>query len=234
MIHSIPFSEHSVVLKCYTDVWGLQSFLVNGVHSKKGAIRPSQLQPLSLLEVEAYHRQEKNLQRLKELKCQPVLQHLHFDVMKSAVGIFISEVIHKSIKEENHPETELFSFLYHSVQILDLQHESVTNFPVYFLVQFSKYLGFYPKGKFDAINTNFDIGEATFVPEGATNRTLLPARLSRILTELLESSYSDYHKIQMLGNERSILMEWLIKFYMIHISNFPELKSHHVLRSVFE
>jgi len=145
VIKCIDYSETSVILKCFTDTYGMQSYLINGVRKNKGSIRPSQLLPLTLLELEAYHQQNKNLQRIKELKCTPLLTELHFDMVKSAIGMFMSEVVYRSVKEENQMDTSLFEFLFHAVQVVDQEQGRLTNFPIYFLLQLSRLLGFYPR-----------------------------------------------------------------------------------------
>ena len=68
VIKTINYSENSIILKCFTDQYGLQSYLINGVKNQKGAIKPSHLLVLNLLELEVYHQLNKNLQRIKELK----------------------------------------------------------------------------------------------------------------------------------------------------------------------
>src|SRR6478735_6229471 len=105
VVKTVDYSETSVVLKCFTDTYGIQSYMVNGVRSAKGSIKPSHLMPLSLLELELYYQQNKSLHRIKELKCVPPLKTIHFDMIKSAVGMFMAEVIHKTVRDENHNDT---------------------------------------------------------------------------------------------------------------------------------
>jgi DNA repair protein RecO (recombination protein O) len=145
VIKTIDYSESSVILKCFTDAHGLQSYLINGVRKNKGQIRPSQLLPLTLLELEVYHQQNKNLQRIKELKCSPPLHQLHFSMVKSSIGMFLSEVLNRSIREEHQADNALFDFIYNAIQLLDIEQQKLSNFPIYFLVQLSRYLGFYPQ-----------------------------------------------------------------------------------------
>ena len=232
VINTVNYSESSVVLKCYTDLYGLQSYMVNGVKSKKGAIKPSHLMPLNLLDLEAYHWQNKSLQRIKELKCNPMLQHLHFDIIKSSLAIFIAEVIHKSIREENHTEEKLFEFLFSTIHFLDLTEQSLANLPCYFLLQLSRHLGFFPKLNFDDENNSFDLKEGVFKEYADKNTDCLNPEWSKIIFELCNEKFESFDKIQIEKTVRNKLLENIIFYYQLHIFGASEFKSHKILSEV--
>ncbi len=232
VLKTVDYSENSVVLKCFTDTHGIQSYMVNGVRSKKGAIRPSHLLPLSLLELESYHQQNKGLQRIKELRCVPQLKSVHFDLLKSSIGIFMAEVIHKIIKDENHSDLPLFTFLYNSIQILDLQSEQVVNFPIHFLVHFTKYLGFNPKGEFTLSTNGFDTREGIFEPYDIRNPYQLTPELSEKFSMLIQCDMVDGAKLEITYKQRTQLLDWLIEYYKQHVEGVLDIKSHRILAEV--
>jgi len=232
VIKTINYSESSVVLKCFTDLYGIQSYLINGVRSKKGVIRPSQLMPLTLLEIEAYHQQNKNLQRIKELKCTPQLNSVHFDVHKSAIGIFVAEIMYKSIKEENHADLAMFTFLHSSIQLLDLQVDKLANYPVFFLLQLSRYLGFQPKGTFDDSTNGFDFREGIFESYSSRNPFQLSPDLSQQLAYLLNSNASNFQEMTIQYEDRLQLLNCIIEYYQTHVDGFYEINSHKILAEV--
>lgn len=232
VIHTIDYSESSVVLKCFTDLHGVQSFMVNGVRSKKGAIKPSHLLPLSLLELDIYHQPQKNLQRIKELKSQPQLKTIHFDLIKSAVGIFVAEIIHKTVKEENHQDIPLFTFLFNSIQILDLQVNKVSNFPLFFIIQLTRYLGFYPKGIYTEKTNGFDTREGVFEEYNIHNTFQLTPELSACISSLLQCSAINFQDITLTSLQRTTLLEIMIDYYKKHITGFLDIKSHKILAEV--
>lgn len=232
ILKTVDYSENSVVLKCLTDTHGIQSYMVNGVRSKKGAIKPSHLLPLTLLELESYHQQNKNLQRIKELRCVPQLKSLHFDLLKSSIGIFMAEVIHKIIKDENHYDLPLFTFLYNSVQILDLQTEQTGNFPVCFLVHLTKYLGFHPKGVFGTDTNGFDTKEGIFEPYNIRNPYQLSPELSEKLSDMMRYSIADNFEVRINYQQRTQLLEHMIEYYKEHIEGVLDIKSHKILAEV--
>jgi DNA repair protein RecO (recombination protein O) len=232
VLKTVDYSESSVVLKCYTDAFGLQSYIINGVRGKKGSIKPSHLQPLNLLEIEAYHQQNKQLQRIKELKCYPPLQHLHLDMLKTAVGLFVSEVIYKTIKEENHPDELLFQFLYSSIQVLDLHQGRVGNFPLFFLTRYCKFLGFLPKGFYSENTNGFDIREGVFEPYHSENPYQLSPEYSLVLHAFNACNANQFDELQLSHQIRISLLESLMEYYKIHIDGMFEIKSHKILAEV--
>lgn len=231
VIKTVDYSETSVVLTCYTDLYGVQTYMVNGVRSKKGSIRPSQLLPLTLLEVEVYHQQNKNMQRIKELRCTPALKQLHFDVIKSAIGIFTAEIIYKIIKEENQPDEALFGFLFSSIQLLDIQTQ-VVNFPVYFLLQLSRYMGFWPKGSYTELTNSFDWNEGEFKNYDPLNPSHIDPPLSKMISDLLQSDFESFHQISIGYKDRTDILNYLILFYQNHTDTLHEVKSHKILAEV--
>jgi DNA repair protein RecO (recombination protein O) len=233
VISTIPYSESSVVLKCYTDLYGLQSYMVNGVRSKKGAIRPSQLQALSLLELDIFHQQNKNLQRIKELKCTPTLYHIHFNLLKSSVALFIAELLSKCLKEENQFDQQLFDFLFNSIQFIDLQENSLANIPCFFLVHFSKYLGFFPELNTNDAKLYFSLREGIFVNSPDFTPELVGLEESNYLLDLMNSNLTTQSGIIANKDLRKNLLEDLLRYYRIQLQNFPDLNSHRVLSEIF-
>ena len=235
VIKCIDYSETSVILKCFTNVYGMQSYLINGVRKNKGSIRPSQLQPLTLLELEAYHQQNKNLQRIKELKCTPLLQQLHFSMIKSAIGMFMGEVVYRSIKEENQPDEALFDYLFSAIQILDVEQERITNYPIYFLVQLSRFLGFYPKYNASGSGSlGFNFKDGQFEHYDDKNPCQLDLVTSQLLLEFLTCDYATQQQLQIHAHHRKQLINALIMYYNEHLTGFSNMRSHEILAEVLE
>lgn len=232
VLNTINYSENSVVLKCYTDLFGMQSYLINGVKGKKGAIKPSHLLPLSLLELEVYHQQNKNLQRIKELRCIPVLSHLHFELHKSTLALFMAELLTKSLREEDQIDAQMFGFLFHSVQIADLTQGSLRNFPVYFMVQLSKYLGFFPKANYSLEAPVFSLQEGVFVSDAPNSSDYCKGPLAGVLAQFIDINFEEIQLVELPANLRRELLNKMIRYYQLHLMLFSELKSPAVLHEV--
>ena len=96
IFHTIKYGESGLVVKIYTESYGLQSFIINSVGSKKGKIKSSIFQPLNLVEVVINLKENRSLQRIKEIRIQPVFQTILDDIAKSSIVLFLNEILYKS------------------------------------------------------------------------------------------------------------------------------------------
>src|SRR5690349_12859257 len=94
------YSESSVVVQVFTEKFGLQSYLINGVKKPKAKIKMNILQPLHLLEMVVYHKPSGNIQRAAEVRQQPVFLTIPYDIVKSSLVMFLNEVLYKAIRQQ--------------------------------------------------------------------------------------------------------------------------------------
>src|ERR1700694_4166459 len=101
ILRTVKYGETSLVVTVFTELFGLQSYLVNGVRAavKKGTPKAALFQPSAILELVAYHNELKNLQRLKEFRWAYLYRHLLSDVRKNAVALFMIELLTKCLKQ---------------------------------------------------------------------------------------------------------------------------------------
>lgn len=234
VIYQFKYGEKSVIAKIYTEKFGLQSYIINGVRSKKSTNKFAYLQPLSLVEINAYHKENKGLQHLKSIKLDVPFQCIPFDVYKGSIAFFVAEVIYKTIKEEE-ANSELFDFLYNSVQVLDVTKKNHANFHVYFLTLFAKYLGFPPQST--VIETTkilyFDLQEGMFCLIKPFHQAYLETETSLVLLNIIQSHYQEIETKIISGKLRTTLLQGLLDYYKIHAVNFDTLKTKEVLEELF-
>ncbi len=233
VFHVTDFSESSVVVKVYTELFGLQSYLLNGIRNKKSKIKSAVLQPMSLLEMVVYHKERSGLQRIKEIRQQPQFGSIPFDVMKASMVMFINEVIYKSVKEEeeNH---ELFDFIFHAMQLLDLQTKGNADFHIRFLIQLTKYLGFFPNGTYSASTPVFNLQEGTFQQTELVLPYFISSPLSNYFDRLINTSLNDTAQTDVSVAQRRELIKKLLEYYALHITGFGNIQSHRVLEEVWK
>ena len=206
------YGETSIIVNIFTELFGLQSYIVNGVRSKSSKNKIALYQPLTLLEMVVYHRENANINRIKEVKCFYPYQTIPVDIKKSALAIFINEVLNKTVKEESHAQ-ELCTFLMESLQALDRMTEKAENFHLMFLLKLSRLLGF---GAYNLIEV---LG-----PRASDQET------ERLLDQLIHAEYHTF--IPLTNTQRRAILELLLKFYADHIDTFGEMRSVQVLRDV--
>lgn len=219
VLNYLKYGETSIIVRIYTEALGLQSYIVNGVRSAKSKNKIALFQPLTLLELDVYYREQVDLHRIKEMKCAEPFASIPFDFRKSGIALFITEVLTKTVKreEENQP---LFEFLHHSILLLDHLPKSFSNFPVQFLLKLSPFLGFAP-GSAEELYSQVHAG-GSMADFAVEEKQLLNA----LLFEGFESS------TRLTGEQRKHILQNVLYFYRLHVENFGELKSLSVLQEV--
>ncbi len=231
VLHTTAYAEASIIAKVYTDDAGMQSFLINGVRKQKARFASNLFQPLSIIELVAYFKKPGGLHRVSEVNPSPALHTIPYDTVKSTMAIFLAEVLYKSIREEE-TNPELFHFLDHAIQMLDVHTEATGRFHLSFLIQFSKYLGFYPHGRYSASSPWFDMKEGYFREERPSHPYFMSRDLSRLLDTLIEINLESVSELKISAIERKLLLEGLIGYYELHHTQGQTIQSHHVLAEV--
>lgn len=230
VLHSIPYSEHSLILKIYTRELGLSSFVISSGKGRKGKNK-ALLQPLSLVQLVSAGSPGKQLGRITELSSSYPYLELQTDPVKSCIALFLNEILYRSIKED-HPDPELFDYLSHSIKFLDLYHGSVANFHLVFLLQFSRFLGFYPQNELEGHTGYFDLQEGKFVASRPIHPNYLSPELSVLLEQLKGKSFELSSEVALSSAARKDLLASLILYFRFHVPNFGEIRSHKILEEV--
>lgn len=219
VLSSIRYQDTSIIVKIFTRELGLKSYLVNGVRSMGKGSKMALYQPLTLLDLVVYNKETSGLQRISEAKLQRAHQRIPFEFSRTSIALFMTEVINRSIYE-NYQNEGLFDFLTESVLSLDQPETSLAHFPLVFLIEKAKFLGFAPE---EAEGFLLEVKNQPFGPEE------LPMTLD-YLTALLEEKYDCLAKIP--GSLRRKLLDHLLDFYSEHLDNPTPLKSLSVIRQV--
>lgn len=229
VIHSLRYSEADLIVKLYTQKEGYYSYLVRGVlKSKKGKIRSSFFQPLSLLEIDAVQNTKGNLSRLKEVKPVRHFTSLHTNVIKGCITSFITEIL-SQVFIDCQADDELFCFLKNTTIWLD-QNDKISIFPHFFLLKLSYFLGFYP----DSSNRNlplFNLSEGKFEVGSKSGYCLVHDELSTF-SKLMEIELKDLNKNYFSKFERNQLLENLILYFSLHLEGFKKPKSLEVIKEL--
>jgi DNA repair protein RecO (recombination protein O) len=208
------YSESSIIVTIFTEIFGLQTYIVNGVRGKSRKSTIALYQPMTLLDLVVYHRENASILRIKEVKCLHPYQSIISDYRKSTIALFLNEVINKTVKDESHAR-DLCAFLIQSFTHFDLQQTNIENFHLIFLIRLSQHLGFRPSELAELLGGHFALEDE-----------------EAILSKLLTSNYSD--PISMTNVQRRNILDLLIRFYATHSENFGELRSLSVVRELIQ
>lgn len=227
----LNYAESSVIVKIYTEAYGLQSYMVKGVRSRKSKTRPALFQPLTLLDLVVYHKEGKQLQHIREIRVEYAYHSIPVNLVKRSLLFFLDELLVKSIREEtaNQP---LFNWIINALKWLDLSDSNMVNFHLVFMMQLTRFLGFYPKNNLSSATVYFDLQEGQFVSHPPAHPNYTEDLLSNQLLAIHTATFEESGNLTITNKERRKLVETLVTYYRFHLPNFGELKSLEVLKTI--
>ncbi len=231
VLHHIKYGETSIIATIYTEEFGRQAYIVKGARSKKTKLKANMFQPFFHLDMEVYHKPGRDLQSIKEAKNYLPIFNIYNSIKKSTVCLFLSEVLYKSLREEE-KNKELFSFISNSIRYLDGAEGFPLNYHLVFMLHLSRFLGFYPNGNYSDQNAIFDLKEGHFVQSIPDHKHYMSKHESFCFWELLNAEYDSditFPSIKL----RPLLLDEILDFYRLHHDRIGEIKSLEVLREVF-
>ncbi len=232
VISSLKYQEKSLIVKCFTLSDGLKSYFVrDAFSSRKSNQKIAYFQPLTILEIEAIHKNKGTLENFKEIKIASPFHSIHSDVVKSTIVMFVSEILNTSIQEEEKNEA-LFNFLETAMNWLD-NHDEISNFHLILLLEITKYLGFYPDIS-NIENKFFEMTEGVFSPFHAISS--LTEHETNLFKKLIVLKFDNSRSVGTKSFhviERQMLLKILIDYYSFHLDGFRKPKSLEVLKEVF-
>lgn len=230
VLSKLKYGDNDLIVKCYTKQRGIASYLIKGaLKSQKGSPKTAFFQPLSLLLVEEYYKPNRTFQGIKEVKLEYLYKTLHTDILKGAIVMFLSEVLSSVLKEEE-PNESLCSYLENSMKWLDDKSE-FSNFHLLFLLNLTKYLGFYP----DTQNTNyefFNLSSGLF----ECNKSgfyAVSGKNIMVLKTLLGINFDELNTINLNSKQRFSFLNMLMLYFELHLGDFKKPKSLEILNQVF-
>lgn len=235
VIRTVKYGETSVIVAIYTELFGIQSYIVNGIRTatKKNPGKAGLFQPAAILDLVVYHNELKNLQRLKEFKWGYLYQHVYSDVLKNAVALFMIELLQKTLKQPEH-NPDLFHFIEDAFIHLDESKQLVTaNYPLYFALHLAAFLGFRFSDDYSEQNSFLDLQEGEFVHEQPIHPYFLGGQYSFLTSQLLKTMQPhELDELRINKDTRRVLLQAYQNFYALHIADFGTLKTLPVLHEV--
>jgi len=204
VLNQLRYGDNSLIVDLYTENMGRQTVFVKGAFGKKSRTRAALFQHLHLIEINLHHRENREMQRISDVQINYNFQNIPYNPVKMCISLFIAEILYKTLKEEE-KNRELFDFLIHTIQTLDLNDNGTANFHLVFLVHFSRYLGFYLKYK-----------------------------KNDLLQKICEISFDNFDSLKCNHHQRNYLTNYLLECYSMYIDNFGKMKSFQILQNVFQ
>ena len=235
VLRTVKYGETSVIVTIFTELFGIQSYLVNGVRatSKKGTGKANMFQPAAILDLVVYHNELKQLNRIKEYRWGVIYQHILSDVPKNAVALFMVELLTKCLKQpESNPD--LFHFVEDCFLFLDNSAGTVTaNLPLFFALHLPVHFGFRIADNYSEEICYLDLQEGSFTDVQPRHPHFLEEKQSAVTSQLLKVMQpGELEDIKLNHEFRRQLLHRYETYYALHIQDFGTMKSLPVLREV--
>ncbi len=233
VLRTIKYGENSIVASIFTEMFGIQSYIVNSVRTQGKNSKAHFFQPSSLLDMQVYHSELKNLQRIKDVSWSEVYKNVLSDVTKNAVALYMVELLHKCLKQPE-PNPDLFNFCEDAFVGLDISGAEVTaNFPLYFALQLTHFFGLRLQDNYSIQRNHFDINEGSFTEKLPGMDSLAEPNISSHISQLLKALRpDDLVEIKLNKNIRKSILGILENYYAFHISEFGTMKTLPILHEL--
>lgn len=231
VLHTTKYGETSVMLHCYTERFGLRSYVVKGARSKKKnkSLSMGMFQPLTQLELLSSTPKSTRLPILKAAKIIHPYTSIPTDILKSSICIFLAEVFRSVLKEEEENQP-LYRFLEHALIWIDTRKQ-IANAHVFVLIQLTKYLGFYPDTTY-VTEPYFDLENGQFSSQVCGKESESGQEIE-MLKAYLGTKFDKIDKISANADQRRRLLQLLMRYYQLHVQSFRPPKSLDILYEVF-
>lgn len=231
VLKTTPYGDSSVVVQMFTEKFGIQSYMINGVKKPKAKIRMNMLQPLHLVEMVVYHKTNTSIQRVSELRPAVIFRSIPYDIIKSTITMFLNEVLYKSIRQQ-HTDEQLFDFIFNSISWFDETGDLPVNFHLAFLLKLSRFLGFAPSTEHRHDQVFFDLQEGAFSSLHPLHPHFLNKEDALLFIALFTTSFDKLQDVKMTNVGRRNLLEKILVFYTLHTASFGDIHSHQVLQEI--
>jgi len=235
VLRTVKYGETSVIVLIFTEKFGIQSYLVNGVRTstKKGSGKANLFQPAAILDLVVYHNELKQLNRIKEFKWSYLYKNIFSDVPKNAVSLFMVELLTKCLKQPEVNE-DLFNFCEDAFIHLDESTPAVmANFSLYFALHLASLLGFQIHNVYSAKNHFLDLQEGNFTDTQPDHPNFMEGKYAEVTSELLKVMQpSELEQIKLNHETRRHLLHAYEVFFALHVQEFGTMKTLPVLREV--
>ena len=235
VLRTVKYGETSVITTVYTELFGIQSYIVKGVRqsSKKAQSKAGYFQPAAILQMEVYHNELKHLQFIKEYQWGYLYEKVLFDVVRNAIAMYAIELLQHTLKQpEANPE--LFYLIEDTLKQIDRGEPAlVSNLPLYFTLHLGSELGFQLQGSYSIQTPILDLQEGVFTDEKPLHPHFTDGYEAEVLSQISNITfYNDLEQIKLNRDTRRKLLQYLQQYVALHIHDFGEMKSLQILQEV--
>jgi DNA repair protein RecO (recombination protein O) len=236
VLRTVKYGDTSIVVTILTELFGIQTYIVNGVRSsKKNGAKANYFQPAAILDMVVYHSSNKTMHRIKEFGWAYLYNNVLTNVIKNSIAAYMVELLYKCLKQPE-TNTELFIFCEDALHQLDTAtKKTAANFSLFFALHLPFFLGFKPEQAANTTHTTlyFDLQEGVFTNTQPNHPHFIDGEKAFLTNELLKvmQPYELEHFSLNQQIRRQLLLHYA-DYYALHVAEFGQLKTLQVLHEV--
>ena len=234
VLRTIKYGETSLVVTIFTELFGVQTYMVNGARSsKKNPAKANYFLPGAILDLVVYHAEQKNMQRIREFSWAVLYQQVLSDVIKNCIALYMVELLHKCLKQPEQ-NAELFYFCEDALLQLDTASKTVTaNFALYFALHLTQFFGFKMSDGYSQSQHILDLQEGYFTNEHPHHQNFIDGENALLTSQLLKAMQpNELAQLKLHHDTRRKLLLQYHDYYALHIPDFGQMKTLGVLHEV--
>ena len=230
VLSKIRYKDNDIIVKSFTKEYGAISFIVKGgQNSKKNKIKYVYFQELTILEIQFNYNSKRDLQYIKDIEIKHNYTSSHTDLIKVSVIMFLSEVLTNIITHQKR-EIQLYNYIEQSLIWYDI-NKSNAYFHMIFLLELTRYLGFYPdvlKNKLKYFNL-----EGGSYEKSKTSEYSITGDSLNLFNQILGIKFDTNPLPTLNFKEKMEIIDIILTYYKLHINNFKPIKSLEIVKNIF-
>ncbi len=230
VLNKINYSDTSLIVKVYSRQLGLVSLFIKGAKRARSKTPAALFESFNILELVLTVKENRDLFLPKEVRIHQPLHSIQSDPAKRMISIFLSEVIHKSLKE-GHTDRDLYDFIENAIIYLDASEQTVANFHLWFMLEMLKYSGFYPARQQSGY---FDLEGGIITARKPTHNHYREGEGVSVIDRVLGTKIDMIHTLKFKRAARQEALNILIDYFRTHYDGMREIHSHKVLETVID
>ena len=252
VLHLTKYGDSGLVVHAIDSAAGRCSYMLRGAGRSKH-VTVGSFHNLAVLDIVSIANPKSSMALLKEYEPAMHLDSLRSDVVKSSIALFISELLYRTIVEQN-SDDRLFAWLCHAIALLDATGRpdapegqpagrtdapatSVANFHLWFLAGLCTALGFGPSqnGDFDG-SEYLQSAKLTASPAfGSKAAAADPSRGDNLtlLRQLTAVPFAEAMAIPLSGARRRDFCDSMVRYISYHLGINLHLRSLDVLHDLY-
>lgn len=234
VLRTTKYGETSLIVVIYTALFGVQTYMVNGVRSsKKTNSKANYFQPAAILDLVVHHQENKTIHRIKESGWCILYQQVLSNVIKNCIALYITELLHKCLKQPEKQQA-LYDFVEDVLLYLDIaDNATAANLPLFFTVHLPQFFGFNMQDEEGEHFEIIDLKEGCFVAEVPPHSHYIQGANAIITAQLLKTMHpSELSQIKLNQSSRRYLLQRYHEYYALHVPEFGQIKTLSVLYEV--